>query len=166
MVITNPDGSFREFQPDSRGGYFASPGDQGTLAASGGGTFTLTEANGSFTTFNTNGTVNSMSDGLGDTISASYTAGLLTHLTSSSGGYLQIQYNAAGRIETITSSTGQTVTYNYDSTNTYLTSVTGTGGTTQYNYLPATGAPTDNVLLSVQYAGGKETSITMVLRAN
>ena len=57
VTITNPDGSQRLFQPDSRGGYFAEPGDNGTLTAVSGGGFTLQEADGSITGFGPDGTV-------------------------------------------------------------------------------------------------------------
>jgi hypothetical protein len=45
VTVEMPDGEQRVFQPDRRpgGGYFATPGDQGILTASAGGTFTLQE---------------------------------------------------------------------------------------------------------------------------
>src|ERR1039458_1603235 len=46
ITIFGPGGSQRIFQPDTRGGYFAQAGDYGTLAAAGGGAFTLTEKSG------------------------------------------------------------------------------------------------------------------------
>ena len=106
--------------------------------------------------FAADGSESTIDDGAGETITAGYTAGLLTSLTASSGAFLHMTYNGAGRIVAVTSSTGETATYSYDATNTYLTGVTGPGGTLIYTYTPATGSLTDNALLSVQYADGKQ----------
>ena len=118
--------------------------------------FTLTEAGGQVIGFTADGTESYVTDATGDTVTAGYTNGLLTSLTAPSGANLQITYNTAGRIISVTSSTGQTATYTYDPTNTYLTSVTGPDGKLTYTYVPATGTPSDNALLSVQYADGKQ----------
>ena len=55
--VYEPDGSIRQFQPDSRGGYFAQAGDYGTLAALSGGGYTLTELNGDITAYNADGSL-------------------------------------------------------------------------------------------------------------
>ncbi len=116
--------------------------------------FTPDEAAGQVIGFAADGTESYVTDATGDTVTAGYTSGLLTSLTAPSGANVQITYNTAGRIISVTSSTGQTVTYTYDPTNTYLTSVTGPDGKLTYSYVPATGTPSDNALLLVQYPGG------------
>src|SRR5262249_24972015 len=50
VLITDTDGSQRQFQPDNRGGYLTLPGDHGTLKSLG-GVYTLTEVNGTVTGF-------------------------------------------------------------------------------------------------------------------
>src|SRR5439155_23192054 len=53
--ILGPGGSRRRFQPDIRGGYFASAGDHATLTAASGGRYLLREADGLVTSFRADG---------------------------------------------------------------------------------------------------------------
>ena len=106
--VYEPGGSIRRFQPDSRGGYFAQPGDHGTLAARSGGGYTLTELDGQITAYNADGSLAYVQDTNGNRITAGYTGGLLTSLTHSSGQSLTLAYNAAGLVSTITDSAGRT----------------------------------------------------------
>src|SRR5262249_20238384 len=105
--VHGPGGSLRRFQPDLRGGYFAQPGDHGTLAALPGGGYTLTELNGQVTAYNADGTLNYIQDTNGNRITAGYTNGLLTSLTHSSGQALTLAYNAAGLVSRVTDSAGR-----------------------------------------------------------
>src|SRR5262249_7773239 len=123
VIVTAPDGSRREFQPDSRGGYFADPGDCCTLTSTSGG-FTLREKDGSITDFGRDGRIADVQDVNGNKVTTTYTNGLLTSLTASTGQSLSFTYNAAGLIIKVTDSTGRKTTYTYDSTNQYLLSVT------------------------------------------
>ena len=137
VTITNPDGSQRLFQPDSRGGYFDEPGDNGTLTAVGGGGFT--PAGGGWhhhRLWNSNGTIAYTEDTNGNKVNAGYTGGLLTSLVASAGQSLTFAWNSAGRITSITDSTGRITTYTYDATNQYLLSVSGLRRTmtTYYTY--------------------------------
>ena len=97
--------------------------------------FTLTEQDGTITAYNPDGTLDYVEDTDGNTITASYTNGLLTSLTASSGQYLTIAYNAAGLIASVTDSAGRETTYSYDPTDTYLTSVTTFDGETTIVHL-------------------------------
>ncbi len=155
VTITNADGTQRVFEPDSRGGYFAQPGDRGTLSAVSGGGFTLTESTGTITAFNAQGLVSFIADPNGNKITAAYTNGLLTSLTASSGGSLTFSYNSAGLLSTITDSTGQTTTYAYDSSNHYLLAVTDDTGDSHHFTYETSGSPqTLNTLLSVEHPSG------------
>src|SRR5262249_41634895 len=82
VVITEPGGGQRIFQPDSRpgGAFFAQPGDHGILAALTGGGYTLTELNGQVTAYNADGNLAYVQDANGNRITAGYTGGLLTSL--------------------------------------------------------------------------------------
>ncbi len=157
VTITDPDGSQRVFQPDSRGAdYFADTGDYGTLANLGNGIFTLTEQDGEVTDFQ-NGQVAYIQDANGNRITAGYTSGLLTSLTDTSGAYIDLTYNSASLITSVTSSAGQTATYTYDATNHYLLSVTDYEGfTTGYSYVSGTNPATNHALESVTNPDGTQ----------
>ena len=155
VTITSPDGSQRYFTPDSRGGFFAEPGDQGTLTVVSGGGYTVQEADGSITGFGANGLLAYTQDTNGNRVTAGYTGANLTSLTSSKGQSLAFTYNSVGLITAITDSTGRTTHYTYDPSNTYLLSVTDFAGrTTSYTY-ETSGAPaTENALLTVENPDG------------
>ncbi len=153
--VLGPAGSLRRFQPDSRGGYFAQPGDHGTLKALPGGGYTLTELNGQVTAYNANGTLNYVQDTNGNRMTASYTGGLLTKLTHSAGQSLTLAYNAASLVASITDSAGRTTTYHYDATNQYLTSVVDFDSqTTRFTYDTGSNPATAHALLSVTHSDG------------
>jgi RHS repeat-associated protein len=164
VTITEPGGSRRVFQPDGRtpGHYFSQPGDTGRLTADGSGGYLLTESDGIATDFGSNGLLNYVRDTNGNRITAGYTAGKLTSLTTTTGQYIHIGYNAAGLISSLTDSSGRTTTYNYDSSNTFLTSVNGSNGqttnytynTTQYANPLVSGAATQNTLQTITVPGG------------
>jgi YD repeat-containing protein len=156
---SDPSGSERIFQPDSRGSdYFSQPGDHGTLTNNFDGTFTLTEADGTQTHFLADGQVDYLQDTNGNRITAVYTNGLLTSLTHSSRQFLDISYNAAGLVTSVTDSDGRVTHYNYDSANQHLLSVTAFDGrTTSYAYDGSSNPFTQNALLSVSYPDGTHT---------
>jgi YD repeat-containing protein len=157
MAIAGADGSeFRYTKQGYGSNYIALAGDGSALTANSDGSFRWRESDGRVIVFAADGSESTIDDGAGETITAGYTAGLLTSLTASSGASLHMTYNGAGRIVTVTSSTGETASYFYDASNIYLTSVTGPGGTLSYTYAPATGSLTDNALLSVHYPDGKQ----------
>jgi RHS repeat-associated protein len=159
VTITGADGAQRVFQPDSRqaGAFFSQPGDTGTLTDDGHGGYLLTEADGTATDYNANGTLNYVRDTDGNRITAGYTAGLLTSLTTSSGQWIGIAYNSAGLISTVTDSEGRTTTYMYDSANQFLLSVKGFNGqTTNYQYYSGDEVSFSslNALESIAFPGG------------
>lgn len=100
VTVVGPGGSRRVFQPDSRysGIYFAQPGDHATLTPLGGGAFSLREPAGLLRVFRADGKLDYVQDPNGNRISCGYSSDLLTSLTHSSGQYLQLTYNGAGRI--------------------------------------------------------------------
>jgi RHS repeat-associated protein len=156
VVIHEPAGADRRFQPDSRGGYFAQPGDYGTLTVAGNGDYLVRQQDGTVTAFLPGGPIDYVQDTNGNRITAGYNAaGQLTSLTHSSGQSLQIAYNSAGLIASITDSDNRTTTYSYDPTNQFLLSVKGFDGrTTSYSYDTSTGTATSNALLLTTYPDG------------
>jgi RHS repeat-associated protein len=158
VTISNPagdaDGAPRMFVPNTRGGYFSEPGDEGTLTAVSGG-FQLEESDGGITAFGSSGFINYVQDTNGTRVNANYTHGLLTSLTATTGQGLSFAYNAAGLMSSVTDSTGRTTTYTYDPSNTYLIAVTGYAGRTiHYTYDTGNVPSTANALLSVQTPDG------------
>jgi RHS repeat-associated protein len=157
-IITDPYGTQRLFEPDSRGGYFREPGDNATLTAVSGGGFTLQDPNGYITGFNASGSVAYTQDTNGNTVSAVYANGLLTSLVASSGQSLNLTWNSAGRITSITDSTGRTTSYTYDSTNQYLLAVTSfDGDDDQYTYDTSAAPATEHALLSIYHSNDQAT---------
>ncbi|MDE2508030.1 MAG: RHS repeat protein, partial [Planctomycetota bacterium] len=156
VTVIMPSGLTRVFQPDSRGtDYFDQAGDHGVLSLLADGTYQLLETNGTIEHFNANGTLDYVQDANGNRVTAGYTSGQLTSLTSSSGGSIAIGYNSAGLISTLTSSDGRVVQYSYDAANQHLSSVLSyDGGTTSYSYVAGTNAAVANALARVVNPGG------------
>jgi RHS repeat-associated protein len=164
VTVNMPGGGQRIFQPDSRGtDYFAQPGDYGTLLATGGGGFTLTETDGQIESFNADGTLGCIQDTNGNRIAAGYAGGQLTSLTSYSAsspdvplGSLTIAYNSAGLITSVTSSDGRTVSYGYDAGDQLTQVQSYDGETTQYGYDTSGNPSVAHALTSVQNPDGTQ----------
>jgi RHS repeat-associated protein len=149
IVISSGDGSQRLFQPDSRtqGVYFAQPLDYGTISNVNGRSLVLQERDGTRYGFDGTGHITSITDTNGNSITASYAGDNITRLTHSSGQFLQIDYNAAGRIIKLTDPVGRLTTFTYDASNEHLLSVTDFDGTvTSYQYASGPGAALANAL--------------------
>src|SRR5581483_2809194 len=154
-------GSQRQFAPDGHGGLAANPGDFGVLTPGLLGGYYLSEDDGDVTAFNGDGSVGSIRDPNGNQITAGYTAGRLTSLTSSSGPSLTFAYNPAGRVTSVSDSTGRAITYAYDAKNQYLKSVTDFAGRmTRYTYMTSGDPRVLNSLVSVQNPDGTINNFT------
>jgi RHS repeat-associated protein len=156
--VAGPAELLRTFLPDSRGGYFSSAGDFGTLTTPN-NIFTLQEANGAVHVFNSNGQLAYTSDPNGNRITCGYTGAQLTSLTHSSGQQLTMTYNAAGCIAGVTDSAGDTTSFTYDATGQHLVSATQPGGPTlTYAYTDSPSASTNaalaHALTSVTFPDG------------
>ncbi len=152
VIVSEPDGLQREFQPDTRGGYFDQTGDYGVLTANADGSFSLRELDGSVTGFNADGTVAYEQDSNGNRVTAGYTNGLLTSLTGSSGQWMDLAYSAAGRIVQVTDSNGRTTSYTYDPTNQLLVGVESYDDMmTTYSYDTGSNPATEYALTSIQF---------------
>ena len=110
-VTINESGALRTFTLQSDGSYLGTWGDHGVLTELSPDVYQLTETDGSSTVFNANGTLNYVQDSNGNRITASYnTSGLLAQLTASNGEYLTLTYTN-GLLTKVTDSTGETTTY-------------------------------------------------------
>jgi RHS repeat-associated protein len=152
----------RQFQPDSRGGFFSMPGDYGVLSALGAGRFRIQESDGSVRVFRADGLLEYSEDSNQNRITMGYDAsGRLASMTHSSGQVMQIAYNGAGRINTITDPVGRQTLFTYDAANEHLLSVQAPDGTSeQYTYNAATTGPLAHGLTSIQFADGTRRDFT------
>ncbi|MCC6425177.1 MAG: RHS repeat protein, partial [Phycisphaerales bacterium] len=154
--ITDPTGTPRIFQPDSRstGRYIPAPGDHGELLQSG-GSFTLRELDGSISAYRGDGKLDYVQDANGNRITCGYTEDRLTSLKSTSGHQLTLAYNAAGRLATITDPDGRKTRYSYDASGEHLISVQEYDGRiTQFAYLTGQGASREHALSQISYPDG------------
>ncbi|WP_367871727.1 hypothetical protein [Luteolibacter sp. Populi] len=161
ITISTGGGDQAVYLPDSRyqGRYFSVPGDQATLVAVAGG-YRHTTLEGIQTYFLANGQLNYLQDPAGNRITATFTADKLTKLTASSGQFLSLAYNAAGRISQLTNSATETTTYTYDAANSHLLAVTGTDGrVTTYSYQTTAGSAALHALTSIAPPGGTVMSL-------
>lgn len=158
--ITGPAMTQRRFQPNRRGGfgpnvYSAEVGDDATFSPDANGGYNLREADGVLRHFRPDGRIDYLQDLNGNRISTTYTGGQLTRLTHSSGQFLSIAYNTAGRISGITDSEGETTQYTYDAANDHLLSVRyNDGRTVRYTYSTGAGPAREHALTSVQESSG------------
>jgi RHS repeat-associated protein len=162
--INGPSTAVRSFLPDSRGGYFSSPGDYGKLTSLFGLHF-LQEPNGLIHAFGSDGKLDYVRDANGNQITCGYSGNQLVTLTHSSGQQLTIAYNAGGTIDGITNQAGQHTTFSYDPAGEHLTSVVYPGGpTVAYTYTDAQTASTNaalaNALTSVTFPDNTHEYIT------
>jgi RHS repeat-associated protein len=162
VTVTDPTGTPRIFQPDSRyaGQYLGAPGDYGTLTASG-GSYILREQDGTVMAFRSDGKLDYTEDTNGNSISCGYIGDLLTSLTASTGQSLQIAYNAAGRIISLTDPDGRETQFTYDAANEHLISVEQYDGRiTQYSYVIGQGAALEHALAQITYPDGTNRYLT------
>jgi RHS repeat-associated protein len=135
VTVVGPGDSRRRFEPDIRpgGGYFARAGDYGMLTTLGGGAFQLQEADGFRRVFDASGKIAYVEDANGHRITAGYSSGRLTTLSSGTQA-LTLAYHASGRLQSV-SDGARTTTYTYDAAGQHLDLVTYSDGTVvDYDY--------------------------------
>lgn len=159
IIVKESADSFRQFKPDSRktGAYFSQTGDAGVLTRIAGGAYKLVEPSGFNTWFYPDGKLDYIGDVNANFITTTYAGDQLIALTHSSGGSMQMSYNAAGLIASVSDSTGWSTLYSYDATNTYLTSSTNPSGTTSYTYADSVGEAKQHALTAITEPGGLTT---------
>jgi RHS repeat-associated protein len=154
VVVTDPSGTPRIFQPDSRysSRYLAQPGDYGVLRTSG-GNLVLTESDGLKLTFSEGGRLLSMADTNGNSITCEYSGDLLTKLIHSSGPSLTLTYDGNGKITAIADHLNRETRYTYSGE--YLASCeTYDGLTTTYAYNATPGSLGLHGLAKIQLPDG------------
>ena len=163
IVISSLDGGERVFQPDSRSStrYFSELDDYGTISNVQGKSLVLEEADGTQLRFDVSGRLASITDPNGNRIDATYVNGRLTRLTHSSGQWLQINYNSAGRIVRLLDPDGRETLFTYDAGNEQLMSVRNFDGrVTSYTYATGQGLAVDHAITSITPPTGVTTYFT------
>jgi RHS repeat-associated protein len=146
-------GSIRFFIHRSDGTYQAASGDYATLTLQN-GAYSLREKDGTLYVFRPDGLLGSEQDPSGNTLTATYSGGLLTGLTHSDGQSFRFSSNSFGRISQLTDEAGRVTTYSYDASGEHLLSVTGPAGTTGYTYDTGSNIDSRHALLSVTNPDG------------
>lgn len=153
-VTISVGGRGRIFLRQADGSYAGLVGDGGTLTRDGTGRYVLRETTGEMTEFAADGKLDRFVDPNGNTLTAHYTAGLLTGLTGSNGDTTTFVHNAAGRIVSVTDAVGRITTYTYDATGEHLLSIASPAGTVSMTYVSGQGAATEHAAQSITYADG------------
>lgn len=136
VLVVQGDGSTWTFFP-TNGGYIGEPGVFDSLAHNPDGTWSLTNKSQTVMQFNTVGQLSSIIDKNNNTITLTYTNGILRRIQDTGGRIILLNTNANsyGRISDITDPIGRTIRFLYDSS-TNLTSVVDANSQTnnfQYN---------------------------------
>jgi RHS repeat-associated protein len=124
---------------NNQGQFVAPPEFFTTLAHNSDGSYTLRYKDGTAKHFASNGSLQQISDRIGNTLSFAYNAqGQLITVTDTLARPITYSYNAAGQLTGITDFIGRTVTYTYDSSGD-LASVTSPAvtGTPNHNDFPS-----------------------------
>lgn len=136
ISITTPVGTKQFYLQADGVTYHGLAGDLSTVSFNTSGGVVWTQADGSVFEFLPTGELESVRDAFGNRISLTYTAGLLTTLTATSGGVvtgtLTIMYSG-GKVSTVTDSDGRTTTYSYDGDG-LLSNVSTPLGSVTYEY--------------------------------
>ncbi len=147
VTVRGASGSFRTFIPDTRGGYFAGPGDDGVLGQTPAGGFMLREWNGATSAFTAAGQLDYVADPGGNRINCGYANGHLVTLTHSAGPQLTLAYDGVGHVTSVTDSAGQATTYSYDGSGDHLLSASYPGGySLAYTYTDSAAAAANPAL--------------------
>jgi RHS repeat-associated protein len=135
--------------------YTSEPGDHGRMIRNSDGSYDLREADGLLRHFRPDGKLSYLQDVNFNRVTAEYTGDQLTRLTHSSGQFISIAYNAAGRIASIMDSENEATLYNYDVANEHLLSVQYPDGRSmRYTYNLGTSASREHALATIEGPNG------------
>lgn len=132
-IVLHEGNGKRKLYTFANGVYTSLPGDYNTLVKNADGTYTITRKDGTKSNFASGGSINSIVDRNGNTISFAYTNGNLTTITDPAARTTALTYDANNHLTSITDPTGSSYSFGF-SGNT-LTSVTyPDGGQWRYTY--------------------------------
>lgn len=135
VQIEQENGSRVTFAPTGSGAYTAPARVLATLVHNPAGTWTYTRKSKEIFTFSPAGSLTTVGDPNGNTLTLGYDAsGNLGTITDGAGRSLSYTYDASGKITNVTDPAGRVTTYGHDTAG-RLTSVTAPGGAvTSYTY--------------------------------
>ena len=156
VLIVEPGGQVREFQPDQRriNRWLSNASETGELQAIGDGVYELIESNGFVRRFDAGGRLDYAEDTNGNRITYSYNDSQIDSLTHNSGESISFAYTEEGFISSISDSSGWTTTYAYDVANQLLLSATSPAGTTTYSYVLGQSPQQEYALATIQDPSG------------
>lgn len=163
-TVKYPDGHEEDYTANGDGTFSpAFGGIYGVLVQNQDGTYTLKNKAQTVYNFASDGTLTSIVDKNGNTVSLSYTNGNLTSVTDPAGRTLSLTYDSSNRIVGITDSLGRTVSYTYDTNGNLASYTDANGGVWNYQYdlsneITQITMPNWNVLVKNTYSGGKVVS--------
>lgn len=128
VLVSLGDGSTWTFF-QTNGAYVAEPGFYDTLATNSDGTWSLTNKVQTVSIFNTNGSLASITDKNGNSLTCFYSGGILSAIQDTAGRLVNFTTNSYGCIASMTDPIGRTIQFQYDA-NTNLSSVIDANGNT------------------------------------
>lgn len=132
VVLHGPSGQQVFYKKRSDGSFVADAGGLSTLSSVTGG-YKLETLDAISRSFDATGALTSISDRNGNTLTLSYSSGLLGQVTDTAGRSIDFTHNGSGLLTGISLPDGRSVSYGY--TSGLLTSVTDVrGNSTTYNY--------------------------------
>ncbi|MFN8559921.1 MAG: DUF6531 domain-containing protein, partial [Dehalococcoidia bacterium] len=141
-AVTHLDGSVAIIEGSGRRTMFwktgaswtAGPAVNATLAAAGGGGYTLTRKSQSVWSFDGAGKLTAITDRSGNSVTLSYSGNSVASVTASGGRSLTVTTNGQGRITQIVGPGNLSTSYTYDGAGNLATVTDAAGKTTTYTY--------------------------------
>lgn len=133
VVVSWDDGHTETYTPNGSGGFTSQYGVFDTLTLSG-GSYTLTKKDLTQYRFNSSKQLSAIVDKNGNTISLTYTSGLLTQITDTAGRVIALTYDGSNHLTLLTDPIGRTVQFAYDGNGNLVSATDPNGHATTYTY--------------------------------
>ncbi|OGX10542.1 MAG: hypothetical protein A2Y05_01365 [Omnitrophica WOR_2 bacterium GWA2_53_43] len=134
VIIFDKDGVGRYFEPDTGGGYTASPGNHDTLVKNPDGTFTVTDKHGTVANYNQDERMSTMADRNGNTLTFVFDPAGDTYIEDAGGRRITLTIDSNGRVQSARDPAGHVVQYTYDGNGNLTTITDAAGNITRYLY--------------------------------
>ncbi|MBX3436644.1 MAG: PD40 domain-containing protein, partial [Planctomycetaceae bacterium] len=146
-------GGVRVFTRQPNGTYLSASGDVAVLSFTN-GAYQLREVHGEILVFRPDGKIGSLTDRLGNAVTANYDAsGQLETLNHTSGASITFTYDLNGRLVEATDSDGQSAIYVYDGE--HLIRVETDHGVMEYSYLTGDTPAREHAIVSASQTNGR-----------
>ncbi|MBC7266882.1 MAG: right-handed parallel beta-helix repeat-containing protein [Coriobacteriia bacterium] len=133
-LVVYPGGARKTFSPDGADGYVPPQGTLEKLAARSGGGWTLTYLDGTVNTYAPNGSLLSVTDRYGNTVTYTRNSlGAVTRIEGAGGRFVNFTYTG-DLLTKVVDNAGRQVTYAYSTSGDLLAVTDTAGSTTRYTY--------------------------------